>query len=280
MRPVNIKTINQRAALASKRRKNFSWKRSAILVGIVLAVTGIVYGLFYTSWFQVRNVNLIGVNEFHQPDVERAVDHVLHQTFLGIPTGRNILFVHAGALQASLASQFSFLNGVTIQKKYFHTIQVMGTERQAEGVWCFNPPAGGTCHYFDHGGVMWGDAIQSSGFLLLNVNDMRPTTSSSSLAIDSRFLQAIQMVIPKLAEQGVKIKDVTIPQVSFTEFDVTVLDTGASSGIGEYPVKFSLDSDLSTQLDAYRIFRGQKAGDATFHPQYIDMRFDGRVYFK
>jgi hypothetical protein len=272
MRPVNIKTINYRGNLASKRRQTFRLKGVLIALGVLVGVGGIGYAFFYASWFQVKNVNLLGVNEFHQPEVQRAVEQALGRTFMGIPTGRDILFVHADALQASLAGQFPFLNGVTVHKKYFHTLQVVGTERQAEGVWCFNPPAGGTCRYFDHGGVIWGDAIQSSGFLLLNVNDLRAMPSSASLAIDSRFLQAIQTVVPTLSSQGVKVKGIMIPEGSFTEFDVSVSDG--------YPVKFSLDSDLSSQLDAYRIFRGQKAGDATFHPQYIDMRFDGRVYFK
>lgn len=276
MRPLNIKTINHRATFASKRRKEFPLKTAALIVGAVLVIIGLVYALFYASWFQVKNVNLIGVKEFHQPDVQQAVEKSLERKFLGLPTGRNIFFVHAAALQADLAHQFSFLNGVTVQKNYFHTIKVIGTERQAEGVWCFQT----TCHYFDHGGVMWGEAIQSSGFLLLNVNDLRAVVSSASMSIDTRFLQAIQMLLPTLTEQGVKAKGVTIPAGSFTEFDVMVIDPNASSGAGEYPVKFSLDSDLPTQIDAYRIFRGQKAGDPTFHPQYIDMRFDGRVYFK
>ena len=276
MRPVNIKTINQRATLASKRRKEFPFKNTAVIVAVVVLTGALVYALFYTSWFRVKNVDLLGVNEFHQPDVQRAVYQALSRTFLGIPTGRNIFFVHAAALQASLASQFSFLNGVKVQKKYFHTLEVVGSERQAEGVWCLQT----TCKYFDSSEVAWGEAVESSGFLLLNIDDLRTTASSISFSIDPRFLAAIQSVVPALSDQGVKVTNVTIPEGSFTEFDVALIDPALTGNFNTYPVKFSLDSDLPGQLDIYRIFRKQKAGDPTFHPLYLDLRFDGRVYFK
>jgi hypothetical protein len=121
--------------------------------------------------------------------------------------------------------------------------------------------------------VTFGQAIQSSGVLLLNVNDMRVVSASTSLTmVDSRFLGAIQTVVPILTSQDVKVKNIIIPADTYTEFDILV--------DGGYLVKFSLDSDIKNQLDVFRIFRTQKMTDGALRPQYVDLRFDGRVYYK
>lgn len=273
MRPVNVQKFKYKDNLASKRRHSFHIKATLIGLAVVIVLAGIGYALFYAPWLKVTTVTFDGLTGSHQDDVKTAVDDALGRKTLGLATGRDILFVRSGSLIADLTSQFPFIQTVSVQKKYFHTLKITAIERQAEGVWCFR--SSGTspdCRYFDNGGVTFGHAVQSSGVLLLNVDDMRIQSASTSLSsVDPRFLKAIQAVVPILRSQEIKVKSITIPVGTYTEFDILV---------GDYPVKFSLDSDLASQLDVYRIFRAQKMSDGTLHPQYIDLRFDGRVYFK
>jgi cell division septal protein FtsQ len=272
VRPFDVKAIKYRDNLASKRRRSFHIKSGLIALVVVTVLVFLGYALFYAPWLKVNNLTFKGLDSQHQDEVQGVVDDALNYKFLGLPTGRDILFVHAGALSAELASQFSFLGDVSIQKNYPHTLQINATERSAEGVWCFQAD----CRYFDHNGITFGQAIQSSGVLLLNVDDLRTISASASLtSVDFQFLKAIQTVVPTLTSQGVKVKNITIPTGSYVEFDVLVSDL-----TGSYPVKFSLDSNIQKQLDVYRIFRTQKMADGRLHPQYIDLRFDGRVYFK
>lgn len=262
--------------MASKRRQSFRLK--SVLIGLVLiaGIAGIGYALFYAPWLKITTLTFEGLTEGHQGDVEKVIDDSLSRKTLGIPVGRDILFIQSSSLAADLTSQFSFLDNISVQKNYFHTLKIIATERQPEGVWCFAsslPTATPDCRYFDDNGVTFGQAIQSSGVLLLNVDDLRIQSASTSLAtVDSRFLKAIQTVVPTLTGQDVKVKNITIPFGTYTEFDVLV-DDG-------YLIKFSLDSDIQNQLEIFRIFRTQKMANGTTHPQYIDLRFDGRVYFK
>ena len=270
--------------MASRRRRSFHVKTVLIGVAITLGIVGISYALFYAPWLKITIVTFEGFTDGHQNDVGRVVDNALSQKILGIPVGRDIFFVRSGSLAADLTSQFSFIESVSVQKKYFHTLKIVATERQAEGVWCFTSVssiASPDCRFFDHNGLTFGQAIQSSGVLLLNVNDMRIVSASTSLAtVDSRFLEAIQTVVPILTSQDVKVKNIIIPADTYTEFDVLVGDPDIAVGTGGYLVKFSLDSDIKNQLDVFRIFRTQKMANGTLHPQYVDLRFDGRVYYK
>lgn len=274
MRPVDIKILKYKDNLASKRRRSFNIRTALFAVAASVIIIGIGYALFYAPWLKVTDIAFEGLIGEHQADVQRVLDDALNREVLGIPVGRDILFVRSGSLAADLTSQFSFIQNISIQKKYFNTLKVIATERQAEGVWCFSSAdITPDCRYFDKGGVTFGQAIQSSGVLLLNVNDLRVQSASVSLStVDSRFLKAIQTVVPILTDQGVKVKNITIPSGAYTEFDILVGDG--------YLVKFSLDSDIKNQLDVFRIFRTQKMTSGALRPQYVDLRFDGRVYYR
>jgi len=290
VRPIDVKTFKYKNNLALKQRRTFNFRAiviSALVIGLFI---GGGYVFFFTPWLKVNNIILEGLIGQHQDDIRQAIEHNLNGKVLGVPVGRDILFVRSGSLEADLMSQFSFLEDVSIQKKYFNTLKIMATERQAEGVWCFNLldsvqiksfVASPDCRYFDYGGVTFGQAIQSSGVLLLNVDDLRIQSASVSLsAVDPSFLKAIQTVVPALIDWDVKVKKITIPAETYTEFDIQVSDSALSSGANDYILKFNLDSDLVNQLDVFRIFRNQKMIESTLRPQYIDLRFDGRVYFK
>ncbi len=271
MRPVDIKTINYRGSRASRRR-GVGKKTWLILAGAFLFLGGLGYALFYARWLQVDSLAFQGVSDQHQAEVRPAIDEVLNRKVLGLPVGKSIVFLKSGALKASLAEQFPFLKEISVKKDYFHTLEIRGTEREAEGVWCFGADtAVPSCQYFDHGGVLWGQAIQSSGVLFLNIDDERVVSFPVS-AVDQSFLKGIQTVVAGLKERGIKFKRIVIPSGSFTEFDVIVSDG--------YPAKFSLDSDLPGQLKVYEIFKKQKLDSNQVRPQYIDLRFDGRVYYK
>lgn len=265
MRPVDGSKFKYRDKLASKRRQRVQVWTGLIVIAIVATVAAIGYGLFYTSWLRIQTVVIEGLSDEHKSEVQQIVDRALEHKFLGIPVGRNLLFFSTDRLVTNL-SESAFLKQVNIYKKFFHTLHIIGLEREAEGIWCFQSD----CRYFDHSGTTWGQTGQSSGFLLLNINDLR--TASASATIDQQFLKATQLVVSTLVDQGIKTKQVIISAGSFTEFNVIVSEN--------YPIKFSLDSDILGQLKTYQIFRDQKIKSTNFQPQYIDLRFDGRVYYK
>ncbi|GEM_PF-1567752 len=282
MRPVDIKKFKYNDKLASKRRHRLKIKIGVTIFAVVVVLVGAGYALFYAPWLKVNTIAFEGLTDNQQEDIKKVIEDNLNRKILGIPFARDILFVRSGLLADNLASQFSFIESISIQKEYFNTLKIIAVERQAEGVWCFNagPSTGPACSYFDHDGITFGQAIQSSGVLLLNVDDMRARPDSASPAtIDSKFLKAIQTVVPILIDQEVKVKNIIIPTDSYTEFNILVNDPVLPIG-ASYLIKFSIDSNLQNQLDTFRIFRTQKMANGTLKPQYIDLRFDDRIYFK
>ncbi len=272
MKAVDIKAIRYKDNLASQRRRRLITIAVLVLVGICAASAATIYALFYSPWFVIRDVSVTGLEQEHAAAVQTVIDHTLDKKIFGVPVGRNILFFKSGTLSTALTGQFSFLQAIAIEKKSLHAVVVSGTERTPEGVWCFEPAgAAPSCRYYDRDGVVWGNAVRSSGFLLLDVDDMRDRTDDQGV-IDKLFLTAIEAVTAGLADAGIKVSRIVIPYGSFTEFDVTI-----AAG---YPLRFSLDSDIPGQLTIFKIFKAKKIDTNEVSPQYLDLRFDGRVYFK
>jgi len=65
----------------------------------------------------------------------------------------------------------------------------------------------------------------------------------------------------------------------FTIPDKFISDFSAFTSNG-YELLFSTDSDVNKQLEVLEIFLAEKKDDPDFKPQYIDLRINGRVYYK
>ena len=133
------------------------------------------------------------------------------------------------------------------------------SERKPAGIWCFKD----SCSYFDGDKILWGQPARSSGFIFLTVEDER-----GGHEIDDGFFKPIMEVAKSMAGE---IKNIIIPADSFNEFRVYTSD---------YNIIFTTDSDIQNQLDILKILIKEKGKDAGFHPQYIDLRIEGRVYYK
>ena len=265
MRTFDPKKVKIRDEVAIRRRRRFFMRAGFLALGALAILAAIGYGLFFTPWFAISRVDIDNLDAEHAVAVKSVIDENLNHKFLGIPVGKNILFFDDEGLSASLVNQFSFLNDLSIKKDYFNALAVRGTERNPEGVWCF---ASG-CRYFDHEGILWGSAIRSSGYLLLNIDDFREENEEK---IDKEFLTAIQTVSARFKEKNIRIKKITIPENSFTDFEA-LIDQG-------YPIKFSVNSPINEQLDILLIFKKNKVDSGDLKPQYLDVRYDGRVYYK
>jgi len=282
VRPVNIQKIKHRDNMTSRGRHSASTKIwLGLLISLAIIVT-IGYALFYTPWLRVTTITFEGLSHEHQEAVQAVINSKLENKIYNVPVGQNILFTSASSLANDLKLQFSFIEEVIVRKKYFHSLSIIVTERKADGVWCFDSGLEiPDCRYFDNEGVTFGRATQSSGVLLLNVDDLRFQSASTSLStVDQRFLQAIQSIIPTLTNIGVKVRKVTIPSASYTEFNILVGDPALSIETGSYVIKFSIDSNIKSQIDIFRIFRNQKITTKSLYPEYVDLRYDERVYFK
>lgn len=262
MRPVNIKSLNHKDEAMRRHRRAFVLKIVIVVLGTVAVVAGIIYLLFFSRMFDVREVSFNGLDTVSSDVFRTKIEGNLSQNLLSyLPRRNNLFFVGVGDFEKEFASEYPVFKSVNVQRKLLHGLVLNFLERKPVGVWCFK----NDCYYFDEEKVLWGQPAKSSGFIFLTIEDDRQNESKK---IDGDFFRPIMEIAKKMPGE---IKNIVIPAGSFNEFRVYTAD---------YYIAFTTDSDVQNQLATLKIFMNDKKGDLDFHPQYIDLRIDGRVYYK
>ena len=266
MRPVNIKKINHRDEVVRRHRRFFVLKIVAIVLLTIVVVAGLIYLLFFSRMFDVREVSFNGLDMVSSDVFQMKIDENLNQKILKfLPRRNNIFFVNTGNFEKEFALAYPIFKSVDIQRKLLHGLVLNFLERKPTGVWCFKD----SCSYFDNDKVLWGQPAKSSGFIFLTIEDDRQTDKKQ---IDDDFFKPIMEVAKSMSGE---IKNIIISADSFNEFRVYAAD---------YYIIFTTDFDVQNQLDTLKIFLNDKNKNSPpiegFHPQYIDLRIDGRVYYK
>lgn len=268
MKAYDIKKLSYRDELARRNRLFFILKLSGFVAAFIFIAGGGLYVLFFTDKLEIKDITISGLQTLDQGLIMREVDKRLGQKKYGyLRIQKNILFFDGDELEASILSANPVLKTIQAKKKFPHKLEIDVLERKPAGIWC----ADNECRYFDKETNTWGPAARSSGFLFLTIEDER---LRDRFEIDRDFLEAIKDVLANLS--WLSIKNIIIPQNSFDEFRVYT--------DRNFYLIFSLDSNIKNQADVLKIFLDDKSKDPPpaggSNPQYIDLRIDGRIYYK
>lgn len=263
MPKANVRAGYYRDTLACRKRRFFILKLIGFSFLALAALVGAGYLLFFSPVLAVNSINVEGIRTIDRDAFYARLSAFLDESaFKYLKLRRNILFLNAKTLSESLESQFPVAKEIAVSKEIPHRISVRIQERSPIGIWCISQE----CFYFDEEGKTWSGAVKSSGFLLISVEDERQSE------IDDEYFSPVLQVVRAFRQSDIKIKQVVIPADAFREFHVES-DRG-------YILLFSLDSDIPNQLEVLRIFLDEKSKDPDFHPRSLDLRIDGRVYYR
>lgn len=263
--------------LARKKRHSFFLKIGVILC-ILLILSGVsFYFLFFSNFLQITEQIVEGLQTLKSDEVYTILDSTINQSFLGISVfkpQKNIFFFSDEFVVNKIRSDFAVVEKVKIIKNYPHKIIVQIEERKPVGIWCFNSNGSTSfitseCRYFDQYGVLWGQALKSSGSLFLNIDDQR-LYEMYPKKIDPLFQEAFNQVVASFDKLSIAIRKIIIPNDSVNDFHVYV-----AKG---YYLLFNVDSEVSKQIESLEIFLANKGDD--FMAEYVDARISGRIYYK
>lgn len=286
MRVYDAKNIKFKDGLTEKRRKVYIFK-TLFFFGLIIAIAGfILYLIFFSGLLEINQVNVSGLNKISGDEFNKGLNDRLDSKWLGfLKRERNLVFFRSDSFRAEMLDAFPEIKEISIKKEPLHTLNIDVTERMTVGIWCFASDSTGlttNCKYFDEEGKMWGEAAKSSGFLVLVVEDMRQDmkeiVQQGLSRVDSGILADIILISAQLKEMNIFINKFTIPDKFTGDFN--------ASTSGGYELIFSTNSDIKEQLEVLEIFLTDKkslsaqAGDPDFKPQYIDLRINGRIYYK
>lgn len=254
--------------LAHKKRRRFFIQLS-IIGAVTISIIGFaIYGSFYSGWFDVRSISITGFKATNESQLLETIHSTLSNQkilLIGDRYGKNIYLLNSSLIKENILAQYPTIKEVKINKNYPHNLDIDITERTPVGTWCFSDD----CFYFDDGGILWGKAIKSSGSLLLTIEDNR-TFSEQQNRIDMPLLNNVHNIKAGLDTLNIRIDKIEIKSDSPTDFYAYALN-------GYYLI-FNGEISIDKQFQVLKIFLNEKGSG--FKAQYIDLRIDGRVYYK
>ncbi|MEK7124809.1 MAG: FtsQ-type POTRA domain-containing protein [Patescibacteria group bacterium] len=261
-----IKSPHYNDAVARRRERRRDVGRGVVWL-LAGGLTGtLAYWVLLSGAFALYDVEIAGLERVSSEQVGNYVQDARTATLFNvIPLGNNTLFFDSGTVRARLLADFPEIKSVQVNRELWHRIILTIQERQAIGIWCFKE----VCRYVDADGRAWGNPSRSSGSLLLIVDDAK---HESVDFIGPSLLKPVQQVADELTRQGIGIKSIAIPD---NQFD----DIWAITHFG-YPIYFSRTQSIQDQAEALKVFLESKSQNYNFHPQYLDLRIAGRVYYK
>lgn|SRR3989344_274638 len=269
--------------LAREKRRRFFIRLSvSMFCGVMLGGIS-AYALFYSGWLDVNSISINGLKSITEDQVSPTIKTMIEENvvpILRIRFQKNVLFFDPGPVKKAIIAQFPVIRTIEISKELPHKIIVDIIERNAWGTWCANGDSSSmplrqssgqattSCRYFDEEGVLWGKSLRSSGVLLLNVEDLRKIEGQNK--ISPQLLAGIKELVAGLGNIDIKINKIEIPADFIGEFRTYTTRS--------YYLIFNINSSIKEQINVLRILLKEK-GEG-FNPQYIDLKIEGRAYFK
>ncbi len=254
--------------LARQKQRRFFLKIFGIAIMFLILAVSAIYLLFFSSWMRIEEINLNGLRTIESAEIFSIIDSLKDQTFFGkleLKPQLNILFFDDKYLSDKITREYTVIENVEILKEFPHKLVVNIKERTPIGTWCLS----GECYYFDNSGTLWGKALRSSGSLLLSVDDLRVFNDPVKI-VDMKTFRPIIESVNGLDTAGLKITKVEIPEGSIGDFRLY-----STNG---YYLMFNNETKITKQTKILKILLDEKGTD--FNPTYIDLRIEGRIYYK
>ncbi len=255
-----------RGYLPQHRKKEISWKRRMLFFWILFLVLGLAYVMFFSPLFEIKEIKISNNRVISSEEIQNSLDN------------QNNLFLAAGnKLTEILTNDFPRILSVEMSKDIFKkTIELNIIERKEAGIYCkedLASPNRGECYYIDKEGVIFEEAPQTSGTLILAIKDFSEREIEiGKNVIEKEFMAELIDLKNYLPGQlGFKVLDFTI------ESDV-LKDLKVNTNEGWY-ILFDGLRDLKSQLEALRLVLEEKIEERK-DLEYIDVRIENRVYYK
>lgn len=230
------------------------------LISIAVAVA-IIWGWWH--FFSVKTIVVSGDRNYAASLVQTAAKQQLHDHWWW----RNLMLIDTSKLQKALLASQPQLTDVNIRRRWPGQLRLEVTERQPNLEW----KTGDKTYILASDGVV-ADKAEDTGLRLpVVVDTTNLPVKVGDQVVSSHFVSFCLELISLLPKQGIQVKRLSVPATT------TEVDVETNQG---YFIKFdttrSATSEVGDLVRVLNLLKGQNQ-----HPsQYIDLRIDGRAYYK
>ena len=240
------------------RKKRKINKRVIILIISLFVLAGLVYLVFCSSVFNVRAIKISGNKELSAEEIEKNLNC------------QNLLLASSSNIKKELLGKIPKISDLDVKKNIFKRELIINLiEREEVAIVCKESK----CFYIDKSGKVFEDAPQTSGSLIIAINDV----SGRNIKLgDKIFDEVFINSVLEIKEDLFNKMDLRI--LNFDSMNFPVQDVKAITSERWYAF-FNFKNNIKSQISALKAALSEKIKDRT-SLQYIDLRIENRVYYK
>ncbi len=260
-----FKTIKKEERV--KRRKViFFW------FSFTVAFLTIMWSFFMSPFFKITEIKL--------PENDFITNNDIHKLMINsapLNLGENIFILSKNRIKSGLAAAFPAITDISIKKEPFHGLIVNFEKRIQIGIWCHpasDQPQADNCYYFDKEGIVFKEAPQTEGALILKMEDFeKKEVSLGDKILSNEHLFFITTFNNKIIENN---------QFKIIEFKIKPNPSVDLEAITSKNWSIYLDQNQDPVLEANNLFTilNEVIKDKTSSLKYIDLRLPSRVFYK
>jgi cell division septal protein FtsQ len=261
------------------RPKTPFYKRAAFwwMLFIAAILCGAAYLFLFLPNLQVSQIFVSGANKANAQVIENIGWQNVTNNFLKVGdwalVSKSIFFVNTEEIKNKVLNSDAVIKDVAVEKRWPDKIDIKIEERDQVAIFCQE----NRCFYIDANGVIFDELTEKpeSGFIVRqSQNGQTPDFSLGSSVVSNNLMASIYEIEKNLKDNF---------QINLTEALIsTPTRLNVMTGEG-WQIFFDTDasSDISHQLTKLDLLLKQEINSQQRQGlEYIDLRFDGRAYYK
>jgi hypothetical protein len=249
-------------------RKQRRFLRLKLYFGIfifILICFAAFYIVLYSPIFQIRNFSIRGAEYFSDEAILNIVQPIVLNSkirnFLG---QNNLLSWREGKIDTSNTS----LSEVYIDRDWFcQAVEINVKERERFAIWCGKTAS--VCHWIDRKGMLFMEAPQTEGFLILTIyDDSQDPAILGKKVVEDRFVKNLISILDNLEDLGLPIKNIA--------FDGTLQEIKVEF-YKNPDLLFSIRFDPTLNMASFKSLRDKVGLNGI---KYIDLRVENKLFYK
>jgi hypothetical protein len=264
--------------LIVRRRSRGFWRRSFYFIFFIIIFCGIIYFIFFSPYFVIKNIEILGLSRIRYDDMKNVIESQMFTERFIFFSQRNIFIFDEKYAGENISDKY-ILKSWKIDKRLPETLIIDIEERSPALIWKT------TEKYYV---VDWDGKIIRE-IPSEEVSEYLENQFGAKMAVVFDESNAAAITKEEILSRGTvaAIADLKnnlsgLSGVSVTNFKMASRSDSAIKCITSegWEAYFSAVGDLNAQIEKLNAFLREKGMEDRRDLQYVDLRFSDRIYFK
>lgn len=238
---------------------------------IFFAIIYILWLLFFSASFNIKNSLITGLERVDQAEIMDQIEAEKAGREIGVLSENNIFMFNSSSFKNKILDKYNF-ESLDIKKNYLkRELNIIIKERPCAFTWFEN----GNYYYIDTTGLIISEknVIDITRDYLLFENKGEPLINGNKVVISPFYLSKAQEIFDKSTDLGYNL--------NIERFYVTNNINALNIKILDGPeIIFNINDSINQQLDRLRVLKDEKLKNEFFKLEYVDLRFNDKIYYK